>query len=555
MIDVIIALDFTAHQTNIMHALLCRVSHLRLLKPSVLLPSLSYSLNFAQSLVTSRETRLVNNRCFSSYKIAIVGSGPAGCYSAKYLKSALEKQQHRAQIDVIERLPTPFGLVRYGVAPDHPEVKNVQNDFAALFEGTHESSETVNVRFLGNVKVGWDVTVTELRSMYDVVLLAYGCESDRKLILPGSHLPQILSAREFVAWYNGHPDFVHVGEQVSKALHVTAADTVQSVRNAHVVVIGHGNVALDCARILAKGCQNLYDTDIATHTFPVIGGGISRISVIGRRGPIQGAFTIKEVRELVRLQKEGYGTEFHVSPHELKLGMNEASLQEMEGLAGRPKQRICDLLQKAAASASSETTECEKRVDLRFLLKPLRFETKEEDPSRLSAVICEKTELRGEPGRQKAIGTGEYESLNADLVLVSIGYKGTALPDVEPFFDEEMGIVRNRNGNVDHSNEFECGLYVAGWLKRGPSGIIGTNIPDAKDTVASIMQDLQKTKPRVKRAGDVDSILAERKIQVLDWEGYQRLDDYERTHKRSDNQPREKVVSIKLQLEAALKFD
>ncbi|GAX20008.1 ferredoxin/flavodoxin---NADP+ reductase [Fistulifera solaris] len=535
-----------------MSALLCRVSRLRL-QPSVRLSSFIYSLKFDLTHVPSRKTLLVNRKCFSSYKIAIVGSGPAGCYSAKYLKSSLDKQQHRAQIDVIERLPTPFGLVRYGVAPDHPEVKNVQNDFAALFEGTDESMETVNVRFLGNVKVGWDVTVTELRSIYDVVLLAYGCESDRRLILPGSHLPQILSAREFVAWYNGHPDFVHVGEQVSKALQVTAADTVESVRNAHVVVIGHGNVALDCARILAKGGQNLHDTDIASHTFPVIGGGISRISVIGRRGPIQGAFTIKEIRELVRLQREGYGTSFRVSPQELKAGMNESSLQEMEGLAGRPKQRICDLLQKAAASAS-ETSECEKRVDLRFFLKPLRFETKEDDPSRLSAVICEKTALRGEPGRQKAIGTGEYESLYADLVLVSIGYKGTALRGVEPFFDEEIGIVRNRNGKVDHSNDFECGLYVAGWLKRGPSGIIGTNIPDAKDTVASIMQDLQVTKPRVQRAGDIDSILAERKIQVVVWEDYKRLDDYEQTHKRSDNQPREKVVSIKLQLEAALKF-
>lgn len=535
-----------------MQTIIRQAPRLGLSQPSACLASLSSLLFSGRSNVYLRETRVIRTKYFSSYRIAIVGSGPAGCYSAKYLKSSLVKQQHSAQIDVFERLPTPFGLVRYGVAPDHPEVKNVQNDFSTLFEDTTESNEAVNVRFFGNVKVGWDVTVAELRSVYDAVLLAYGCESDQKLILPGSHLPQILSAREFVAWYNGHPDFVHVGEQVSKALNVSAADTAESVRKAHVVVIGHGNVALDCARILTKGSKNLYDTDIASHTFPVIGGGISRISVIGRRGPIQGAFTIKEIRELVRLQKEGYGTYFHVSPDELQMGMNEASMQEMEGLAGRPKQRICDLLQKAAA-ASSDTTECDKRVDLRFLLNPVRFETREDDPSRLAAVICEKTILQGEPGNQKAIGIGEFESLSADLVLISIGYKGTALPYVEPFFDEEIGIVHNRNGKVDNSNQSECGLYVAGWLKRGPSGIIGTNIADAKDTTATIMHDLQEMKPRANSKKKIDSLLAERKIQVVGWEDYQRLDEFEQTHKRNDNQPREKIVSIKQQLEAALK--
>lgn len=487
-----------------------------------------------------------------------MGSGPAGCYSAKYLKSSLIKQHqhHSAQIDVIERLPTPFGLLRYGVAPDHPEVKNVQNDFGALFEDSVDNSqdEDVSVRFFGNVQVGRDVTLSELRSMYDAVLLAYGCESEQQLILTGSHLPQILSARQFVAWYNGHPDFAHIGEQVANALRVSQNnDTMDTVRNAHVVVIGQGNVALDCSRILSKGSRHLYDTDIASHTFPVIGGGVSNLAVIGRRGPIQAAFTMKELRELVRLQKDGYGTSFHVSLDEIQMGLNGASIQEMDGLGGRPKKRICDLLLKAAAATATSSVESEKRIDLRFLLNPVRFEARPDDPNRLGAVVCEKTTLTGESGNQNAIGTGHFEIIAADLVLISIGYRGTALPGIEQFFDERIGVVRSCNGKVDNSNELEGGLYVAGWLKRGPTGIIGTNIPDAKDTVSTMLLDLQYGKPRRVAKRDIDALLKERNVRYISWKDYQRLDRFEQTHKRSEKQPREKIVSIEMQLEVALK--
>ena len=220
-----------------------------------------------------------STRRWQSVKVAIVGSGPSGCYTAKYLLSALEKS--KVHIHVLERLPTPFGLVRSGVAPDHPEVKNVQNDFTALFK------DNPMIEFLGNVTVGRDVSLKELRELYDVVVLAYGCESDRKLAIPGEEtLAGVLSAREFVAWYNGHPDYVHVGQAVADAL----GDTPET---AEVVVIGQGNVALDCARILAKGTAGLYDTDIAAHSLPILKEGVKCTSIVGRRGHIQGAFTIK----------------------------------------------------------------------------------------------------------------------------------------------------------------------------------------------------------------------------------------------------------------------
>jgi adrenodoxin-NADP+ reductase len=288
---------------------------------------LSASLLRARTPRTLASTWLVRSIC----KVAIVGSGPSGCYTAKYLQSALDKKGQDSQIDIIERLPTPYGLVRFGVAPDHPEVKNVQNDFDLLFEDK-------GVDFYGNVQVGTDVSVQELRDLYNVVVLAYGCESDRKMGVQGEELPGVLSAREFVAWYNGHPDFAHIGEQVKKALGGSDEPSV--------VVVGQGNVALDCARILSKGKQGLENTDIASRALSLIGQGVPNVTIVGRRGHIQGAFTIKEVRELVKLKSEGMDASFVVRPDELEMGATEASLEELT--ANRPRQRIDKLLREAS---------------------------------------------------------------------------------------------------------------------------------------------------------------------------------------------------------------
>jgi adrenodoxin-NADP+ reductase len=486
---------------------------------------------FAQRFVAvgSETTRTRLCRAFTSStststvqggaKVAIVGSGPSGCYTAKYLQIAL-KDDPPSMIHVLEKLPTPFGLVRSGVAPDHPEVKNVQNDFSQLFQAE-------NVQLLANVKVGSDVSLEELRQLYDVVVLAYGCESDRKLGIPGEDsIEGILSAREFVAWYNGHPDFVYIGEQVKKALgeHVTEA---------RVAIIGQGNVALDCARILAKGSSQLVDTDIASHALEVLKEGVRITTVLGRRGHVQGAFTIKELRELTKLENAS----FVVQEAELQLGSTAASLAELE--SAKPKQRIDSLLREAAAKAPTD----EKQVHLRFLLNPSRFEATENGSS-LGAVICERTMLQGDAASQSAVGTGEYETVTANLALVSIGYKGVAIPGVEEFFDARRGVVRNAHGKVESGSATHGGLYVSGWLKRGPSGIIGTNISDAKDTVASIVKDWNASNEPIRDDyGCLLSLLQNRGVRVVDWKSYQKIEEAESDprRKRSAEQPRQKI--------------
>jgi adrenodoxin-NADP+ reductase len=447
-----------------------------------------------------------------------------------------------AKIDILERLPTPFGLVRSGVAPDHPEVKNVQNEFAALFEGKDAC------RFWGNVTLGRDISLVELRRIYDAVVLAYGCESEKKLGIPGEETLQgVLSAREFVAWYNGHPDYGHIGDAVHKA--------IPKPEEAHVAVIGQGNVALDCARILAKGGPGLQHTDIASYALPILGEGVKSTTILGRRGHIQGAFTIKELRELTKLEADGHNASFVVRPEELDRGTTESSLKELEGPTARPRKRIDKLLREVANQPLS--CNVPKSVTLRFLLRPVSFEPNQADPAALGSLVCEQTRLEGDPGEQMAVGTGLFEELPAKLALVSVGYKGVPVLGLEDgFFDAGTGTISNRLGKVADSTGELCGLYVSGWLKRGPSGIIGTNIADAKDTVASIAKDCYGAETSCQRNESslmLASLLEERSVQFVDWEAYKRIDATETnfTRRRSEGQPREKLTTRRELLAAA----
>jgi adrenodoxin-NADP+ reductase len=307
-----------------------------------------------------------------------------------------------SQIDILERLPTAYGLVRQGVAPDHPEVKNVANDFDKIIE------DNDSIHFFGNVTVGKDVNLNELRKIYDIVVLAYGCESDRPFDhLKNSNVKNVMSAREFVAWYNGHVDFEWVGPLVQQALQ-RSKDGTQ-----HIAVIGHGNVALDCARILAKTREELNDTDIPTRALDVLDNGdlsnqTRSISVVGRRGHVQGAFTIKELRELTKLSK----ADFFVRQDELDMGRSTpASKQELND--ARPRKRIDKLLTDNATLLNTQKSTKKSEVHLRFLLNPIGF--KSDDGSCLSGLVCERTRLVGDAGRQTAEGTGKMETLNAQL--------------------------------------------------------------------------------------------------------------------------------------------
>jgi adrenodoxin-NADP+ reductase len=569
----------------------------------------------------------------SPWRVAIVGSGPSGCYTAKYLmmgaSSKLQQSRSSLSIDVIERLPTPYGLVRNGVAPDHPEVKNVQNDFDVLFEESESKYNNHEIRFYGNVTVGdsnsdnentSDVALDELRALYDVVILAYGCESDRELDLPvdvlgedgvvqqqtetrASDLKGILSAREFVNWYNGHPDYDWVTEEVKDALwkNKKASEQEESdgITTQNIVVVGHGNVALDCARILAKSRDTLDPTDLTTRAIDVLrpqatspnNNEVQRsISVVGRRGHVQAAFTIKEVRELTKLV-ETDDAELVVRNDELELGGGtEASKEELKA---RPRARIHKLLEGHAKQSSttkkmnpqSPTTTTTTQVHLRFLTNPVRFEATpndggNQDQLRLSSVVCERTELEGEtPGAQNAKVTGSTETINADLCLVSIGYKGLPIDSsTTASFDTGKGILKNDHGRVvlledrgnDNSDETNnlAPLYVSGWLKRGPSGIIGTNIGDAKDTVVSILNDLESgviTKPSLPSSSSssspLEELLQERKIRFVEWDAYRRIEQCESSNSENENvvghrkrhpdQPREKIVDRETLLRAA----
>eukprot|EP00934_Nitzschia_sp_Nitz4_P000644 Nitzschia sp. Nitz4//scaffold62_size106224//6746//8369//NITZ4_004339-RA/size106224-augustus-gene-0.98-mRNA-1//-1//CDS//3329555805//644//frame0 len=497
----------------------------------------------ARSSIHPLATSAGSYRFLSSWKVAVVGSGPSGCYTAKYLmssewKAENDEEQPKVSIDILERLPTAYGLVRTGVAPDHPEVKNVQNDFNTMME-THKG----DIQFYGNVKVGRDVSLEELRQLYDVVVLAYGCDADRSLPVPGAGLEGVLSAREFVAWYNGHVDFEWVGPIVEKALS----------RGSEVAVLGHGNVALDCARILAKSHDELDPTDIATRALTVLRGKDTpsaprTISILGRRGHVQGAFTIKELRELTKLPH----ADFVVDPDELQKGRStEASQQELKD--NRPRTRMDKLLMDAASKVT-ETDSAKDQVHLRFLVNPVRFDASSDDPSVLGSVVCEKTQLEGEAGAQRAVGTGEEETIDAQLALVSIGYKGTAVEGVEKWFDSSNGTLIHTNGLVDSATGELGGLYTSGWLKRGPSGIIGTNITCARDTVATIVHDAASSSPKADPEQGLGDLLKERGVDVVDWEAYQRIDDYESSdsHKRHPEQPREKLTSVDELLHVAL---
>jgi adrenodoxin-NADP+ reductase len=307
----------------------------------------------------------------------------------------------------------------------------------------------------------------------------------------------------------------------------------------------------------------LWDTDICSHSLPILGDGVAHVTVMGRRGHVQGAFTIKELRELTKLREDGFGVSFHVRKDEMDLGWTAASQQELDGPAGRPKKRIHELLKEIAeplaatdklADSSGKIQQANKQLSLRFLLNPVRFQASEKDSSVLAGVVCERTKLQGNAGRQSVVGTGEMETIPADLVLVSIGYKGVAIPGTEPFFDEARGVVRSEHGRVDRATDSLGGLYASGWLKRGPSGVIGTNISDAKDTVATIMHDFQNFSPRRKKSEtNLNALLQERGKQVVQWEDYKRLALSETTFKRSDKQPREKIVDFHLQLAASVK--
>jgi ferredoxin/flavodoxin---NADP+ reductase len=452
-------------------------------------------------------------------RVAIVGSGPAGFYTAEHI---LKHDGTHAEVDMFDRLPTPYGLVRFGVAPDHPKIKSV----IRVYEKTASRPE---FRFFGNVEVGRDVTVEELRDRYHAIVFAYGTSVDRHLGIPGEDLPGSHSATEFVNWYNAHPDF---------------AEREFDLSCERVVVIGNGNVATDVARMFALTPDELAETDTADHAIEALGGcGVEEIVVLGRRGPAQAAFTNPEVREL----GEMVDADIDVDPDEVEL--DELSREWLDSDDANPTNRrnveiFTEFSQRQPEGKS-------KKIVMRFFRSPVEIQ----GDGKVERIVVAKNELkRDESGRLRAVDTGERETIDCGLVLRSIGYKGIPIDGIP--FDEGRGLIHNDGGRVhDGSGEQVPGLYAVGWIKRGPSGVIGTNKKDAQETVDKLFTDLEAGNvPEPELAGDRDAIetlLADRKPDHVTFEGWQAIDAAEVEAGKPHGRPRVKLCRVDELVEAS----
>jgi len=443
-------------------------------------------------------------------RVAIVGSGPAGFYAAAQL---LSDPRLSVEVGMFDRLATPWGLVRAGVAPDHPKIKSVSR----MYEKT---ARKPGFRFHGNVDVGVDLSHGELAAAFHAVLYAVGAPTDRRLGIPGEDLPGSHAATEFVAWYNGHPDY---------------ADRVFDLSARRAVVIGNGNVALDVARMLALTADELAPTDTADHALAALAASaVEEIVVLGRRGPAQAAYTNPELRELAEMA----GADVVVDPAEAVLDAESRAWLESDAADATARRNV----EIVTDFAQRELQGKPKRVVLRFLASPVEIVGHD----RVEGVRIVHNEIvRGADGRLAARPTGETELIESGLVLRSIGYRGTPIPGVP--FDERRATIHNDGGRVTdpRTGAPVPGVYTAGWIKRGPSGVIGTNKKCAQETVDRLLEDLAAG--RLPEPGsDPASLLAtleERGAEVVDYAGWEAIDAHERAAGEPAGRPRVKLVS------------
>jgi ferredoxin--NADP+ reductase len=426
--------------------------------------------------------------------IAVIGSGPAGYYTAEACQKAFGDA---CRVDIIDRMPVPFGLIRTGVAPDHQSIKGVSRRYEAV-------ALTENVRFVGNVTIGADISIPELRDLYDAVVLATGAPRDRKLDIPGGDLPGVVGSAAFVGWYNGHPDHA----ALNPSLGVT-----------HAVVIGNGNVALDVARILAKAEPEFAGSDIVAHALAALRDSrIETITILGRRGPQQIAMSPKELGEIADLSRASPV----VDPADLPPAADDAAFEP--GL----RKSLGHLRSFARAEATKPV-----RIVFDFFALPIAIE----GDGRAERVIVERTRL---DATSHATGTGESYAVPADLVVSCIGY---ATPPIEGVpYDEALGRFANVDGRI------LPGLYAVGWARRGPTGTIGTNRPDGFAIADKIAADLPGDSGKQGRPA-LDALLAARGVDVVTFRDWQKIEAAEIAHAR-DGAPREKFTSVEAMLDA-----
>ena len=445
-------------------------------------------------------------------RVAIIGAGPAAFYAAEHL---MRQDGLAVQVDMFDRLPTPFGLVRGGVAPDHQKIKNVCRVY-------HKTALQSGFRFFGNVEFGKHVRLDDLKRHYHQIFFATGAQTDRSLGIPGEDLKGSHSATEFVAWYNGHPDY---------------RDCTFDLSVESVVIVGVGNVAVDVARILCLTPAELETTDIADYALEALrASNVREVHMLGRRGPLQAAFTPPEVKELGEMED----AVTVVRPAEAEL---DAISRELLDTVDRNTRRNVEIIQEFARTEPDGRS---KRLYIRFLVSPV--EILGDESGAVSAVRIVHNELyRNEKGSVRPRATDDYEVLDAGLVFRSVGYEGVSLPDVP--FDADWNVILNEKGRVldPETRKPLRGQYVGGWIKRGPSGVIGTNKADSVETVQCMLDDLDAgfvLEPEMADPISAERMIAEKQPQHFTYEDWCRIDELETSRGEELGRPRVKFTSV-----------
>ena len=446
-------------------------------------------------------------------RVAIVGAGPTGFYAADQL---FRQDGLVVEIDMFDRVPTPFGLVRYGVAPDHQKIKSV----AVAFD---KVASHPRFRFYGSVELGKHLTVDDLRAHYHQIFYSTGAQTDRRMGIPGEDLTGSHPATEFVAWYNGHPDY---------------QDHQFDLSAERVAVVGVGNVAIDVARILCRTPAELAKTDISEQAFEALRhSAVREVYLLGRRGPAQAAFTNPEVKELGELE----GADVVVDPHEVEL--DPLSCAALAQAPDRATTKKVEILQAYAARMPSGKP---RQLIIRFLVSPV--ELVGDATGAVTAIKLVRNELYQTPtGTLQPRATEQFETLPVQLVFRSVGYRGVAVPGVP--FNDKWGVILNERGRVIDPNRRQpvVGEYTAGWIKRGPSGVIGTNKPDAAETVACMLEDLARgavLQPAAPDAAAADAFVRSRQPQCLSYDDWRYLDRLEVERGRALGRPRVKFTRL-----------